>query len=94
MSNLGHPRVRGAQGAERDALMRDLLGLRMSLTLVGVLLAPPFALAAGYSPALLAGTVLASLGNDRAGRPAHLTIPLTAALRLGALSLLDSRARC
>ena len=44
-------------GADRDALMRDLLGLRVALTLVGVVLAGAFALAAGYDAALLPGTV-------------------------------------
>src|SRR6185312_14588543 len=52
MSNLGTREFAVSEGPERDALMRDLLGLRVGLTLIGVLLAFAFALAAGYSDTL------------------------------------------
>ena len=61
MSALGTREYAMRTGADRDALMRDLLGLRVTLTLVGVLLATAFAVAAGYTPALVVGTVLAAL---------------------------------
>jgi O-antigen/teichoic acid export membrane protein len=89
MSNLGTREYTVLVGAERDALMRDLLGLRVALTMVGVALAVVFALAAGYSVPLLAGTVLASLSVVALVFQHTLSIPLTTSLRLGALSALD-----
>ena len=84
MSNLGDPRIRGARRRPTaTALMRDLLGLRVALTLVGVLLATLFAVCAGYSAALLAGTVVAGLGTVALVYLHTLSIPLAAELRLG-----------
>jgi O-antigen/teichoic acid export membrane protein len=89
MSMLGTREYSVRKGADRDAFMRDLLGLRVALTLVGVLLATAFALAAGYSSALVAGTVLAALSVVALVYQHTLSIPLTTALRLGVLSALD-----
>jgi O-antigen/teichoic acid export membrane protein len=77
------------QGPERDELMRDLLGLRMTLTAVGVLLVAAFALAAGYGTALLLGAVLASIGTIALVAQHTHTIPIAAELRLGTLSALE-----
>jgi O-antigen/teichoic acid export membrane protein len=89
MSALGTREYTMRVGAERDALMRDLLGLRVMLTLVGVLLATTFAVAAGYEPALVAGTVLAALSVVAMVFQHTLSIPLATGLRLGYLSGLD-----
>jgi O-antigen/teichoic acid export membrane protein len=89
MSTIGAREYAVSRGAERDALMRDLLGLRMALTSVGVLLVAGFALAADYDTALLWGAVLASLGTIALVVQHTHTIPLAAALRLGTLSALD-----
>lgn len=89
MSNLGTREYTMRTGADRDALMRDLLGLRIALTLGGVLLATAFALVAGYAPALLAGTVLAALSVVALVFQHTLSIPLTTSLRLGYLSGLE-----
>lgn len=89
MSNLGMREFAVREGADRDALMRDLLGLRIALTLLGVALAVGFAVAAGYDAALLAGTVTAGLATIALVFQHTLTIPLTAELRLGALSVLE-----
>jgi O-antigen/teichoic acid export membrane protein len=89
MSIVGTREFALRTGPDRDALMRDLLGLRMTLTLIGVVLATAFALAAGYDTALLVGTVLASLGTVALVAQHTFTIPLAAALRLGTLSALD-----
>jgi len=89
MSNLGTREYAVRTGAERDALMRDLLGLRVTLTLIGVTLATAFALAAGYDTALLAGTVAASLATVALVLGHTLSIPLAASLKLGTMSLLD-----
>lgn len=89
MSAIGTREFAVRKDAERDALMRDLLGLRMTLTAVGVLLVTAFALAAGYGTALLLGAVLASLGTVALVVQHTHTIPLAATLRLGTLSALE-----
>jgi O-antigen/teichoic acid export membrane protein len=89
MSNLGTREYTVRVGAQRDALMRDLLGLRVMLTMVGVALAAMFALAVGYDSSLLAGTVLAALAVVALVFQHTLSIPLTTALRLGVISGLD-----
>jgi len=89
MSVIGVREFSVRAGAERDELMRDLLGLRMTLTAVGVLLVAGFALAAGYGTALLVGAVLASLGTIALVAQHTHTIPISAELRLGTLSALE-----
>jgi O-antigen/teichoic acid export membrane protein len=89
MSNLGTREYALREGREREELMRDLLGLRMTLTLIGVVVAIAFALAAGYGTSLLLGTLAASLATVALVLQHTLSIPLSAALRLGTLSLLD-----
>jgi O-antigen/teichoic acid export membrane protein len=89
MSNLGIREFSVREGAERDMLLRDLLGLRLALTFVGIALATLFAVLAGYDAALLAGTVLASLSTIALVYQHTLSIPLAADLRLGAITLLD-----
>jgi O-antigen/teichoic acid export membrane protein len=89
MSNLGTREFAVREGSDRSALMRDLLGLRVALTLVGVLLATLFAVCAGYSAALLAGTVVAGLATVALVYVHTLSIPLAAELRLGMMSLLE-----
>lgn len=89
MSNLGTREFAVREGADRDTLMRDLLGLRVSLTLIGVVLAFAFALAAGYDDTLLLGTLAASLATVALVFQHTLSIPLSASLRLGTLSALE-----
>jgi O-antigen/teichoic acid export membrane protein len=89
MSSLGTREFAVRHGPDREALMRDLLGLRVALTLVGVVLATAFVLAAGYDSALVAGTVLASLATVALVLQHTLSIPLTTALRIGVLSVLE-----
>ena len=89
MSVIGVREFSVRDGAQRDELMRDLLGLRMTLTAVGVLLVGGFALAAGYGTALLVGAVLASLGTIALVAQHTHTIPISAELRLGTLSALE-----
>ncbi len=89
MSAIGTREYAVREGPAREELMRDLLGLRMLLTLVGVACVLAFALGAGYDPALLGGAVLASLGTVALVVQHTYTIPLTASLRLGVLTALE-----
>jgi O-antigen/teichoic acid export membrane protein len=68
---------------ERRQLMREILGLRLALTTVGVGFAVVFAAVAGYGSALVIGTVLAGIGLLCYVVHATLTLPLAAELRLG-----------
>ncbi len=89
MSNYGTREYAVLRGERRERLMRDLLGLRVTLTLIGVLLTIAFALAAGYEPALLVGTLAAGLATVAVVFQHTLSIPLATALRLGWIALLD-----
>ncbi len=89
MASLGTREYAVRDGAERDELMRDLLGLRVTLTLLGIALALAFALAAGYDSSLLLGTLAASVATVALVFQHTLSIPLMATLRLGTLSLLE-----
>jgi O-antigen/teichoic acid export membrane protein len=50
-------------GAERTDAMRDLLGIRLALSLLAGLIAPGCAAAFGYRPLLIAGTAIAVSGQ-------------------------------
>jgi O-antigen/teichoic acid export membrane protein len=71
---------------ERWALMQNLVGLRLLLTPVGVTLATVFAVVAGYSDTLVMGTVLAGFGLVLITTQTTLILPLSADLRIAALT--------
>jgi O-antigen/teichoic acid export membrane protein len=69
--------------------MRNLLGLRLVLTAIGVALAVAFAAVAGYEPVVIAGTALAGVGAVATAVQSTLGVSLTAALRFGWVTALD-----
>nr|MBA2347859.1 hypothetical protein [Solirubrobacterales bacterium] len=76
-------------GEDRRTMMRDLLGLRVALTSLGAIGAVLFAVLAGYSPTLVAGTAIMG-GAVLLGALQHaLGIPLTAELRQGWITVVD-----
>jgi O-antigen/teichoic acid export membrane protein len=79
--------IRGPEG--RSQLMANILSLRLLIAVVGTLVATGFAVAAGYKPELIAGTVLAGFGILLALVQQTYTIPLSAQLRLGLVTALD-----
>jgi O-antigen/teichoic acid export membrane protein len=89
ISAVGTREFAVTEGAQRDALMRNLLGLRIALTSAGALVIAGYAIVAGYGAALLAGAVLASFGTIALVVQHTHTIPLAAGLRLGTLSALE-----
>jgi O-antigen/teichoic acid export membrane protein len=89
MSNIGIREYAVLRGSARDELMRQLLGLRMVLTLGGVLITTGFALAAGYDQALVLGAVTASLATVPLVVQHTLSIPLQTRLRLGVVAALE-----
>jgi O-antigen/teichoic acid export membrane protein len=89
MATLGLREFSQRTGSDRDELMRSLMGLRVTLTLLGVGLAAALALALGYDEALVVGTVLAGLGLVLTVVYTTLTIPLAAELRNLPVTALD-----
>jgi O-antigen/teichoic acid export membrane protein len=73
--------VRG--GPSRDRLMRNLLGVRLVLTVAGVGGAVLFGVAAGYEPDMVAGTALAGIAVAGVAVQSTLGISLMVSLRLG-----------
>lgn len=79
--------VRG--GAERERLMRNLLGVRITLTCAGVALATAFASVAGYGNDVVVGTVLAGAAMVLTVAQGTFAVPLSAELRLSWVTALE-----
>lgn len=77
------------QGADRERLMRNLLGVRIALTGLGVALAVGFAAAAGYDRTLILGTAVAGLAMLLQSLQTLLAVPLVSQLRLGWATVVD-----
>ena len=75
--------------SEKRRLMRDLLGLRLSLSVVGVAVATLFAIVAGYDHEMVIGGLLAGVGVVAASVQSTLGVALMVELRYGWLTLLD-----
>jgi O-antigen/teichoic acid export membrane protein len=75
--------------AERLSVLRALLGLRVVLTVAGVVAAVGFAVVAGYETLLIAGTAVAGLGLLIQSVQTAATVPLQAELRFGWVTLAD-----
>lgn len=69
--------------SERELLMRNLLGVRIALTTVGVLGAVLFTVLAGYDRTLVLGTALSGVALLAQSVQTLLAVPLIAQLRLG-----------
>jgi O-antigen/teichoic acid export membrane protein len=89
MSNIGTREYAAMRGEERNRLLAALLGLRLALSLAGVLIVVAFALANGYGTALLLGGIGAALATIALVVQHTFSIPLSADLRLGAVSALE-----
>jgi O-antigen/teichoic acid export membrane protein len=81
--------VTGVPLAERREFLASLLGLRLAITPVVAAAAVAFVAVAGYSSAQVAGTAIAGAGFVLAIAAATFTIPLTAELRLGAVTVVE-----
>lgn len=76
-------------GDRRDRLMRNLLGARLLLTALGVAGAVAFAVAAGFSGELVAGTALAGIGLGLNVTQAMCMVPMMGSLQLTQTTLLE-----
>lgn len=77
------------EGEARDALMRNLLGLRMGVAIGGTLLVALFAIVAGYGSTLVLGTLLGGAGLLLTVTQDTVAIPLTVGLRLGSVAAFE-----
>ncbi|HZV72225.1 MAG TPA: oligosaccharide flippase family protein [Conexibacter sp.] len=78
-----------ADAERRRTLLADLVGIRLVLTPLGIAIGVLFALVAGYPNALVTGTILAGVGVILSVVAAALAMPLSAELRLGAVTAID-----
>lgn len=76
-------------GAERSRLMANVLGVRMGLSIVGVVAAVAFAALAGYRRDLVLGTFLVSIGMAFQVTQDLLDVSLQATLRFGRVTLVE-----
>lgn len=73
----------------RRQMMRSAIGIRIVLTVTGVALATAFALAAGYEPAMVIGTVLAGTGLVIQLMQSLFSVTLQSRLRFGWVTATD-----
>lgn len=88
LTAIGMRELATLEGAARARMARNLLGIRLALTLIGVLLVTVFAFAA-YDAMLGFGVLIVGAGVLVANVQATLGVPLMAELRLGWVSALD-----
>ncbi|HEY4095212.1 MAG TPA: flippase [Baekduia sp.] len=89
MSTLGLREYSQRTGEDREAFMRTLLGMRVALTSVGVILAMSVAAVLGYDSNMVIGAGLMGIGVVLAVIAGTLAIPLSADIRMGAVTGLD-----
>jgi O-antigen/teichoic acid export membrane protein len=77
------------EGLDREHLMRDVLGLRILITVTSIVLATAFAIAAGYDLERIAGTLVAGVGLGLVSLQATVAVPLFTRLRLGQTTALE-----
>lgn len=76
-------------GRERDAAMANVLGIRLLLSVVGVIGATAFAAAAGYSRTIVLGTAIAAIGLTIQLLQTLVSVPLQGTMRLGWVAVAD-----
>ncbi len=89
MSNIAVREYSVRAPDDRDALMANLLGLRIVVTLVGIGAAVVFAAIAGYDTVMVVGTVFAGLALLLTTVQQTVSVPLSSTLRFGWVSTMD-----
>jgi O-antigen/teichoic acid export membrane protein len=83
LTNIGVREYTERDADGRRAVVGNLVGLRISLTVVGVVCATAFAVVAGYDSAQVLGCLLAGAGLVLTVMQASYVVPLSSQLRLG-----------
>ena len=89
MSTLGLREYAQRTGEDRERFMRTLLGLRLTLTSAGVVLAMGVSAAVGYDSEMVLGAGVMGVGAVLAVVAGTLSIPLSADIRMGIVTGLD-----
>lgn len=89
LTNLGIREYTILEGDRRSRVLRNLLGLRLAISLLGGAVAIVFALAAGYSGAMVAGTGIGACGVVVLNVQGAYSVPLSARLALGRVTVLE-----
>ncbi|MHB8491057.1 MAG: oligosaccharide flippase family protein, partial [Solirubrobacteraceae bacterium] len=76
-------------GRERDSVMRNMLGIRLLLSALGVIGATAFAVAVGYSRAIVLGTAVAGFGLTIQVLQTLAAVPLQTTIQLGWVAATD-----
>ncbi len=76
-------------GPERDALLQDLVALRIGLTCAGVAVTLVFAVLVGYDSTIVAGVILGGVGVLLVNTQAMMMTPLSVDMRLGAITAVE-----
>lgn len=89
LTNLGIREYSVLDGAARDRFLRELVGLRLVLTVAGVLVATAFAWLSGAREVVVQGTFITGVGLLLTLTQQTYMVSLTAQLRLGWVSILE-----
>lgn len=89
MTSVGVREYTVREGDDRERLMRNLLGMRVVLTTVGISIATGFAALAGYTNAVVLGIALAGTALVVQVVQGTIGVPLQSGLRLGWVTSLD-----
>jgi O-antigen/teichoic acid export membrane protein len=89
LMNIGIREYAVRRGADRDAMLANLQGIRIALGVAGAVGALAFGVAAGYSAVMLEGIALMGAGIVLLAMQTTLGIPLSASLRWGWVTSLD-----
>ena len=94
LTEAGVPNIAGRELAtrdrrERDELFANVIGIRLSVAILGVFVATGFAIVAGYDRTLVIGTLVAGVGLVIGTVRRASSIPLAVSLRFGWLGTVD-----
>lgn len=89
LSQIGVREYSTHAGPDRGHFMANLLGIRASMTAVGVLLGTLFAIVAGYGQTVVLGTLLVGAAMVLTVIQGTFGVPLASRLRLGWVTLLE-----
>jgi O-antigen/teichoic acid export membrane protein len=89
LSTIGVRELSAVGGLDRGVMLRNLLGLRIAFTSLGVALACAYAVAAGWDRALIGGVLIAGVGLLAANVQNALSTVLIADLRFGWVTIAD-----
>jgi O-antigen/teichoic acid export membrane protein len=88
LTSIGMRELSVQRGAERRVLASDLLGLRIVISVVGVVGMFVFTLLAGYPDIVVAGVLIGGVGLVLQSYQSTLTVSLLSRLRLGWVSMI------